>query len=128
MSQRYGSATAQDLYRLFIKSGVFDQYDRFRHWELIDDDDASDPVSDDWYVIADIGDDRYGTERRRLDAARLWAAILACASGRIKSVPLRVGTKCDAIIRGGPDPDIYITADDADVVMQIVVYGQVEFN
>lgn len=121
---RYGSATAQDLYDIFIGS---DALDRYPWWELQDDEDDR-PVPDDWYVIVDVGDDISGTERRRLDAARLWMAILACATGKIASVDAIAAVKCRLVTEGTSLDRIKIDPPTADTVMQVAVYGQVQFG
>jgi len=119
--KNYGSATAQDLYRLFIRRDVLDLYP---HWELVDDDDSQDPVPDDWYVVVDIGDRENGFARRRLNAALLWAAILACGSNKIEPMRLRVVQKCNQIIYQIDLDQIHFSAADADTVMQVALLGQ----
>jgi len=120
--QRYGSATAQDLYRLFIRRDVLGFYPQ---WELVDDED-DDPVPDDWYVVVDIGDKESGFARRRLDAARLWVAILACGSNQLR-VRLEVAQKCQEIICERPIEQINVTPSEADTVMQVALLGQVVY-
>lgn len=123
--KRYGSATAQDLYRLFIRRDVLDIYP---YWELIDDDDSQDPVPDDWYVVVDIGNPEYGIERRRLDAARLWMAIITIDSQKTKPLPpLRTSQKCSQIVHGMEISRIKIEPADADTVMQMALFGQVVY-
>lgn len=121
--KKYGSATAQDLYRLFIRPDVLGFYE---HWELVDDDDSQDPVPDEWYVVVDLGNPGYDQERRRLDAARLWMAILACASNQLQ-VRLEVAQKCQQIIYERPIEKIDITPSEADTVMQVALLGQVVY-
>jgi hypothetical protein len=122
--KRYGSATAQDLYRLFIRRDVLDLYP---HWVLVDDDDSQDPVPDDWYVVVDIGDRENGFARRRLHAALLWAAILACASNKIEPMRLDVVQKCQQIVYERDLDQIHFNAPDVDTVMQVALLGQVVY-
>lgn len=122
--QRYGSASAQDLYRLFIRPDVLGFYP---YWELVDDDDSQDPVPDDWYVIVDVGNPEYDVERRRLDAARLWMSILAIGSNKIDPMALSVVQKCNQIIYEVDLDQIDFTPANVDTVLQVALFGQVVY-
>lgn len=117
--KQYGSASAQDLYRLCIRSGVLNM----PWWNLIDDDDFTD---DDWYVVVDVGTDEIG--RRRLDAARLWMAILACSTGEISSVSDAVIDACRRVKACVELSEIDFGFKVADEVMQVALYGQVHWR
>lgn len=121
--KRYGSITAQDLYDIFIRS---DALERYPWWELQDDEDDL-PVPDDWYVVVDVGGEHTGTERRRLDADRLWMAILACGSNKIEPMRLGVVQKCNRIVYQVDLDQIDFSTADADTVMQVALFGQVVY-
>lgn len=121
MSQ-FGSATAQDLYDIFIGSGALNAYD---YWELHDDEDDI-PVPDGWYVVVGIENDMgEKLERRRLHADLLWVAILACASYKLAGVHHSVADKCSQIVNEADIDQIRFDRDDADAVMQVALLGQV---
>lgn len=120
MERKYGSATAQDLYTIFIGSGALDH----PHWELEDNQD-DDPVPDGWYVVVKIEDDNLEKFQRRLHADLLWVAILACASYKLSGVRHPLADKCNQIVQGTGADLVDFTAADADAVMQVALLGQI---
>lgn len=118
---QFGSATAQDLYDIFIGSGALSAYD---HWELRDDEDDT-PVPDGWYVIVGIENDAIDVLERRLHADLLWVAILACASYKLAGVHHSLADKCSQIVNEVDINQIRFNRDDADAVMQVALLGQV---
>lgn len=121
MERQYGSATAQDLYRIFIGSGALDAYE---HWELVDDED-DDPVPDGWYVVVKVEDDMFESHKRRLHADLLWVAVLACASYKLAGVHHALADKCKRVVEGTGVNLVDFTAADADAVMQVALLGQI---
>jgi hypothetical protein len=124
MQQLYGGASAQDLYRMFIGSGALEASP---HWRMIDDEDG--PVSDDWYVVVDAGAHDWEVTRYRLDAARIWMAVCACASRRVRSVPFEVYATCEMLMLGRELGKVEVgwSAAIADTVMQVALHGQVNW-
>lgn len=120
MGRQYGSATAQDLYNIFIGSGALDH----PHWELEDDQD-DDPVPDGWYVVVKIEDDNLEKHQRRLHADLLWVAILACASFKLAGVRHPLADKCKRLVEGTSIEAVGFTRAEADAVMQVTLLGQI---
>ena len=119
--QRYGSASAEDLYRLCIRSGALNM----PWWDLQDNDD--DPTDDDWYVVIAVGGGEFDPQRRRLDSARLWMAILACATGRIDSVHDQTAAACRRLAAAVELDQTGFNAWVANEVMQVALLGQVHW-
>lgn len=118
---RYGSASAEDLYRLCIRSGALNM----PWWELQDDDDR--PEDDDWEVVIDVGGGEFAPQRRRLDPARLWMAILACATSRIDSVSDQAAASCRRLAAAVALDQTGFNARVANEVMQVALLGQVHW-
>lgn len=118
---RYGSASAEDLYRLCIRSGALNM----PWWELQDDDDR--PEDDDWEVVIDVGGGEFAPQRRRLDPARLWMAILACATSRIDSVSDQAAESCRRLAAAVALDQTGFNARVANEVMQVALLGQVHW-
>lgn len=119
--RRYGSASAEDLYRLCIRSGALNM----PWWELQDDDDR--PEDDDWYVVVEVGGGEFEPQRGRLDPARLWMSILACATGRIDSVSDQAADACRRLAAAVELGETGFDFRVADEVMQVALLGQVHW-
>lgn len=114
-----------DVFDHFIGSGAlsWEWWAETGHLGIDERGDASDG----WYVEVEFGvpgeDEVYPM---LLDAHRIWAAVAACASGHLNTVPRALAEECTLFIFKPEATDF--DAATADQVLQVAACGQVIYR